>query len=287
MIILCADDFALSDGVSRAIGELCEARRLSAASALVTLPDWPRHAGALQALRPQTAVGLHLNLTLGRPLVSAPSAAHLGLDAAFLPLAKLALRALAGRLDVDAICRECSVQIEAFRNATGALPDFIDGHQHVHVLPVVRNGLLAAITEHDWVERPLVRVPAGGPVSGLKAAAVGVLARGFAGELDKAGLPRNRTFAGFSSFAAGSDYSVELEAALAAATDSDGKGRCHLVMCHPGHVDDGLRQSGDALVERRAEEFAALIAAHDLPARLWQPDRDKSGAINWARAMAQ
>lgn len=285
MIILCGDDFALSDGVSRAIGDLCQARRLSAASALVTAPDWPRHAVEARALRPVAAIGLHLNLTLGRPLVTASRAAHLGPDGAFLPLAKLVLRALAGRLEVDAICRECSCQIQAFRDATGALPDFIDGHQHVHALPIVRDGVLAAIAEHDWLERPLVRVPAGGGARGLKAAAVGTLARGFAGALDKAGLPRNATFAGFSSFAVGSDYHRELEAALAAG--GDGKGHCHLVMCHPGHVDDGLRHSGDALVERRQEEFDALMAARDLPARIWHPERNASGAIDWARAMTQ
>lgn len=285
MIILCGDDFALSDGVSRAIGELCQAGRLSATSALVTTSGWPRQGSELRALRPMAAIGLHLNLTLGRPLVAAPGAAHLERDGTLLPLTRLVLRALAGRLDVDVICRECSVQIEAFRDATGTLPDFIDGHQHVHALPLVRHGLLAAIAEHDWVARPLVRVPAGGARSGFKAATVGALARGFAGELDKAGLPRNRTFSGFSSFALGSDYSHELEAALAVGARDNA--RCHLVMCHPGHVDEGLRQSGDALVDRREEEFAALMAAEDLPARIWHPERNEHGAIDWPRAIAR
>ena len=41
MLILCADDYALTEGVSRAIGELAAARRLSATSVMVTTPHWP------------------------------------------------------------------------------------------------------------------------------------------------------------------------------------------------------------------------------------------------------
>ena len=37
MIILCADDYAMTEGVSRAIGELAAAQRLSATSVLVNL----------------------------------------------------------------------------------------------------------------------------------------------------------------------------------------------------------------------------------------------------------
>ena len=36
MILRCADHYALTEGVSRAIGELAAARRLSATSAIVT-----------------------------------------------------------------------------------------------------------------------------------------------------------------------------------------------------------------------------------------------------------
>ena len=53
MIILCADDYALTEGVSRAIGELAAARRLSATSVLVTSAHWPAGAPRLsRAPRP-------------------------------------------------------------------------------------------------------------------------------------------------------------------------------------------------------------------------------------------
>ncbi|KAB2849833.1 MAG: ChbG/HpnK family deacetylase, partial [Hyphomicrobiaceae bacterium] len=49
-VLLCADDYAISAGVSRGIAELAEARRISAASAIVTLPRWVDDGPALAAL---------------------------------------------------------------------------------------------------------------------------------------------------------------------------------------------------------------------------------------------
>ena len=58
-------------------------------------------------------------------------------------------------------------------------------------------------------------------------------------------------------------------------------------MCHPGYVDAALTASGDALVARRQEEFDVLMAAKNLPARIWQPQRDGDGAIDWLQAMGR
>lgn len=300
MIILCADDFALSDGVSRGIAELCQARRLSATSALVTGDYWPDQAMRLRDLRPTTAIGLHFNLTLGNPILAKRDAPHQSKSGSFLSLGQLVRRALSRRLDIDFLRAECSAQIRAFRDATGALPDFIDGHQHVHALPVVRQSLIAAIQEHAWLQRPLVRLPSarGGGFSiknraALKQGVVEWLVRGFNDDLRSAKLPCNHTFAGFSTFAVGSDYRLELEAALAAAGPQTQRvepaqpARCHLVMCHPGYVDAALTASGDALVARRQEEFDVLMATENLPARIWQPQRDSDGAIDWLQAMGR
>ena len=297
MIILCADDFGLTAGVSRAIAHLCHERRLSAASALVTFDDWPDQAQSLQELRATTAIGLHLNLTLGRPQLPAENATYLDGSGAFLSLTKLIARALTRRLDINQIQLECSAQITAFRNATGYLPDFVDGHQHVHALPVVRQGVLAAIAEQHWLQRPLLRSPLRQPDMGslgltttLKARTADWLARGYDHDLSRAGLPYNDTFAGFSAFSAG-HYADELEAALQSGKSSE-KGtsvqrRCHLVMCHPGYVDDALARSGDPVVEQRQEEFDALMSSDQLPERIWQPVRGQDGAINWFEAIGR
>ena len=78
MIILCADDYALTEGVSRAIGELAAAQRLSATSVLVTSAHWPASAPRLCVHRGHLSVGLHLDLTLGAPLGPMPRLAPAG-----------------------------------------------------------------------------------------------------------------------------------------------------------------------------------------------------------------
>jgi len=298
MIILCADDFGLSDGVSRGIADLCRARRLSATSALVTAKDWPAHATMLRDLRATAAIGLHFNLTLGEPQLASGRATHFDAEGAFFPLGRLVRRALARRLDTSQLRAECSAQIAAFQEAIGALPDFVDGHQHVHALPLVRHAVVAAIDDHAWLQRPLVRLPrtrryglSGTRGAALKEGAVNLLTRGFDDLLHAASLPHNKTFAGFSTFAVGSDYGAELEKALAEGEQPAKRDRealaahCHLVMCHPGYVDEALAASGDPLVGRRREELDALMAADDLPGRIWHPERGSDGAIDWDRAM--
>jgi predicted glycoside hydrolase/deacetylase ChbG (UPF0249 family) len=292
MIVLCADDYGLSAGVSRGIIELGNADRLSAASAMVTFGRWGEDAARFTTLRDDMALGLHLNLTLGQPLVAADGSGHLDEEGGFLAVGKLIRRAafrefrtalnFRAQLDVDAVRAECQAQIAAFRDAVGALPDFIDGHQHVHVLYQIRAALLDAIAGFKWVRPPLIRVPSSdgawlraprnewgkrGVVAGLSA--------GFRRQLEQARFPVNDTFGGFSSFELGTDYSKEL------LTEFDNAGTCHLVMCHPGYVDEELAARGDPLVERRVEELQGLMAIDGLPDRIWHPARTPDGAIDW------
>ena len=71
-VILCADDFAMTRGISEGILALAEANRLSATCAMVNMPHWPSQAAAAVALRDRFALGLHLNLTFGAPLGAMP-----------------------------------------------------------------------------------------------------------------------------------------------------------------------------------------------------------------------
>jgi predicted glycoside hydrolase/deacetylase ChbG (UPF0249 family) len=287
MIILNADDYGLSESVSRGILELCRGRRVSATSAIVTLDRWAADAELLRSVRSTTAVGLHLNLTLGRPLIAHRHAHHIDRQGRLLSIGQLTQRALLGIIDLNDVRAECHAQIETFRNTVGTLPDFIDGHQHVHVLPKIRHALMAAIVEFSWVRPPLIRVPSdartgtgGRRDEWVKRTVVAQLCRGLREELEAEGLPTNETFAGFSSFTLGRDYGAELRQAL------EGGGRCHLVMCHPGYVDAELVASGDPVVERRAEELAGIMSIDGLSERIWHPERTANAAIDWAEVMA-
>ena len=84
-ITLCADDYALSHGVSVGILEALRAGRLSAVSALTNGPRWPALGRDLARGEFDADVGLHLNLTLGAPLEAMPKFAPKG---AFPPVSR-------------------------------------------------------------------------------------------------------------------------------------------------------------------------------------------------------
>ena len=282
VIVLVADDFAISDGVSSGIEQLARQRRISGTSAIVTLPRWRMDGARLAALRSDIAIGLHINLTLGEPLGAMVSLAPAG---DLPPIGTLVARALARRIDGREISAEIARQIDAFAQACGHLPDFVDGHQHVHALPVVRRALLDALQSHFQAaeHKPLVRVPSdrlrshlGRGMAASKAITLSALSAGFADMMRKAGFPTNDGFAGVTSFAAGeADVIADLEVAARA------PGRLHLVMCHPGIPTDELA-SIDPILDRRAAELAVLGRDNALTARMWHPDRAASGErIDW------
>jgi predicted glycoside hydrolase/deacetylase ChbG (UPF0249 family) len=282
MIILCADDYAMTEGVSRAIGELAAARRLSATSVLTTSPHWPGMAPRLLVHRRHLSIGLHLNLTLGRPVGPMPRLAPQGT----LPrLASLTAWSLGGVLDAEEIGAEIGRQLDRFEAELGYPPDHIDGHQHVHVLPGVRRALLREVTSRYRMRPPLLRDPSdrlGAILSrrttAAKALTVAALAMGFASSARKRGLHTNDSFAGFSRFDEREPYADELEQALSAPA-----GR-HLVMCHPGHPDAELA-SLDPVVNRRRMEYEALMADPTLMARIWRPARRSDGApFDWSQS---
>lgn len=272
-IILCADDFAICDGVSSGIEELAAARRLSATGAIVTLPRWPTDGPRLARLADTIAIGLHLNLTLGAPLGAMP---HLAPAGRLPPLGQLVRAAMLGRVDAREVAAEAGRQIGHFRAHTGRDPDFIDGHQHAHALPGVRDGVTTALIEAFPHSKPLVRDPADrrsrilarGAASG-KSLLIALLSTGFGARLRGAGFPTNDGFSGISAFDRSSPFAAELSRFLSH------PGPRHLVMCHPGRADDELARL-DPVTSRREDELSAILSYPGLPDLIWHVDRRAS-----------
>ena len=279
-ILLTADDFGLDDCVSAGIAELAANGRLSAASALVNMPGWPRTLRQIPDLRRRVALGLHLNLTTGNPL--GQLAAHTQ-GAALPPVDYWIRQALSGAIDEFAIGAEFEQQIDRFEAIVGAPPDFIDGHHHVHVLPGIRRALAriirhrfpsAGILVRDPSDRVL-RIAARG-ASVRKALFVTWLARGFARLMSAAGAITNRGFSGFSNFDRKTPYITELHRSLVTPGDF------HILMCHPGLTGaSGCTLQHDD--ERREEEFRAISQSAGLLKQLLQPasSRSAAGSIDW------
>jgi chitin disaccharide deacetylase len=257
---LCADDYALTPGVSRGILKLLEAGRLTAVSVMVTQPGWPHAASELRSHASTADIGLHLNLTLGAPVGATPRLAPGG---EFPALGQLVRSALLRRLPITEVKAEIARQIDAFTEHFRRLPDYVDGHQHVHALPGIRDALVQTLGEQGLAGRLWLRNPADRLRRMLarplpqKALAVAALAAGFRGPAGAAGFALNEGFAGFSDFLADRDYASTFPDYLRS------PGTRHLVMCHPGYSDDALAALDPATSSRETE--LAFLASPQFP----------------------
>ncbi|WP_294536349.1 ChbG/HpnK family deacetylase [uncultured Rhodoblastus sp.] len=254
---LCADDFGLSPAVSDGILQALAAGRLTATSAMTTQGHWPQAARDFRALAPQADLGLHFNLTLGAPLGEMPGFAPGG---AFPAMNAIVPAAWRGGLPRAEIRDELRRQIDAFEDAHGAPPDFVDGHQHVHVLPGIAEDLIAELSRRnlagkiwlrDSADRPR-RIFSRGKHWG-KALTVAALARGFRAKARAAGFVLNDGFSGFSDFDPQGDYAADFVSFLRS------PGTRPLIMCHPGHVDEELARL-DPVTQSRETELAFLLS---------------------------
>lgn len=253
-LTLCADDYGLAPGVGRAIRALIAAGRLQATGCMTSGPYWATEADLLKPLAGQADLGLHLTLTDHTPLGALP---RLAPEGRFPPLGRLMGLALARRLDRIEIAAELERQVDAFEAALGRKPDFLDGHHHVHQLPIVRDVVLDLAARRlgpgGWVrscwESPAAIV--GRRVDPVRAGVISLLGIGLRRRLAAAGIPHNRSFRGVYDLTGRVPYAVLFERFTAA------PGAGTLVMCHPGEVDDELRAC-ERLTDQRAVEYAFL-----------------------------
>jgi predicted glycoside hydrolase/deacetylase ChbG (UPF0249 family) len=254
-IWICADDYGLSPAVSAAIRDLIARRRINATSVMMPAPSFsPAEAAALAAAAGENAaIGLHVTLTAPfRPLTGGFAPTR---DGAFLPLAAMAGRALAHWLRSEDLEIEITRQFAAFHAAFGRAPDFIDGHQHIHVFPQIREALLRVIKDaapHAWLRQCGRSAAARKSLADPKGFVLDALSARLARLAARAGVRTNPAFAGTYSFAPGADFSKLFPGFL------DGLPDGGVVMCHPGKVDDELRRL-DPLTDLREREHAYFL----------------------------
>lgn len=251
-VILCADDYGLSPGVGTAIRALIERGRLTATSCMTVCPFWPEEAPKLKPLADMADVGLHLTLTDQAPLGPMPGLAPKG---TLPPLGLLMRKAYAGMLDAREVGAEVDRQVAAFTAAFGAPPVYIDGHQHVHQLPVVRDAVLGALASLPGAYVRVCREPRRAIVKRGVAVPKTLLIAELGGDLSTraraAGIPANTSFRGVYDFSGRQPFGELMARFLDAPA-----GRT-LVMVHPGIPDEALRKA-DPLVDQRAVEYEYL-----------------------------
>jgi predicted glycoside hydrolase/deacetylase ChbG (UPF0249 family) len=183
----------------------------------------------------------------------------------FLPLDRMFLRGALHGFNVSALCTEIETQLRTFVALFGRAPDFVDGHQHVHVFPQVRDALLAVVREaapNAWVRQcgRVATLPS--RFADRKAWFLDLLSSRFRARADALGIATNPAFAGTYDFTAKTvpEFSELFPSFLSELPPYS------VVMCHPGFVDAELARL-DPLTTQREREYA-YFAGDSFPAVL-------------------
>ncbi|MBL8776578.1 MAG: ChbG/HpnK family deacetylase [Acidimicrobiales bacterium] len=253
-LVVNADDYGLTRGISRAILRAHRGGIVTATSAITVAPAFAATVGWLDDV-PDLSVGLHL-AAVGEdpPLLTAAEVPSLVDRTGRFALSSVALvpRLAVGRVDPADLEREFTAQFEAFC-ATGRRPTHLDTHHNLHLWPMV--GRVVTALAQQW-SVPALRVP-----WSRARTPTGVGVRHFARTLrrraDAAAVWHPDAYFGI-------DESGHLdESALLALLDglSADPGATVELAVHPGEADDGDLARYPWPGARRDAELAALTSA--------------------------
>lgn len=245
-LIINADDFGFSPGVTDGILQCHRAGVLTSTTLMTTMPDRDR-ALELALATPTLGVGIHLCLTQGQALT--PCRRIRNRDGSFpRSLPQLAWRLLRPAAQREAV-EEWAAQVD-YAIRRGLTPTHLDSHKHIHHLPALHAAVMEVAGRFGVRclrcarELPLLR-------GSVPYAVLAGFARRLAQKLPAAHL---RTTDWFFGLATTGRTTLEVWQQLLAALPA-GVGE---VMVHPGYIH-GIGPSETRLLQARLDEQAALL----------------------------
>ena len=204
---------------------------------------WVTGVRALRDVHPdRIGVGLHLDLTWSLEGKHSEQS-----------LSSLIARSYLRLLKPQTARQEIRSQLSRFEDALGRAPAFVDGHRHVHQLPVVREMLVAELAERYGSRSPWIRStrPSGGwSMATAKARVIHSL--GGEALLEHAarhGIAASHCLLGVYGFTGDANaYRARLESWIGECSTGD------VLMCHPSLKDT----PGDPIGAARRNEYAVL-----------------------------
>jgi len=133
-IIVTADDYGMCPSVNSAIEECLAAGTLRATCVMTNMP-FCEDAGFLRRRFQKSSIGIHWNLTQGKPILSTSKIPSLvGHDGLFHPFAMFRQRWLLGKINPSQVEAELRAQAIRFHEIVKEV-DFWNTHENFHVLP--------------------------------------------------------------------------------------------------------------------------------------------------------
>lgn len=263
-VIVNADDFGISRGTNTAVHELARLGAISSTSLMVNMP-FVEDIRDVAADCPELGVGLHVNLSQGKPVCEAGAIPTLvGADGSFLPPLTLAKRALLGRVSMAEVRREVRSQIERARELVGPRLDHWDSHQGTHrfeplagtIMAVCREAGIRAMRSHRHYFASGERTDAAGRLGFSASRGLGlqrVVKEKYYAWLSWRAESAFTVPAGILSVPGGSTVDV-----LRAVAIHGGPPAIVEIPCHPATTVEGL--AGTRLLQARVAEYEYLCS---------------------------
>jgi chitin disaccharide deacetylase len=233
-IIINVDDLGFSPAVNQAVIHLAEKKRIQATS-FMSLGEI--HSDEVVALKQSNIdIGLHFDLT---------GLAEQG------SLKQILLKAYLRQFSAQQLTDLIEQQLDQFEHKIGSIPAFIDGHQHVHQFPQIRQQLLSCIEKRYQQKIPIRNTST--YQQELKAKIIFLLG-GFSlkQQLQQSHWPHNPSFAGIYNFDADVSGLKNLwQMWLEGAPNNS------VIMCHPAKK---IGIWDDEIAEARYREYQWLLS---------------------------
>jgi predicted glycoside hydrolase/deacetylase ChbG (UPF0249 family) len=278
-LILNADDFGLTHGINRAIGELHSAGVLPSTTLMASGAAFD-DAVEIARAHPTLGVGCHVVLTDGTP-VSPPGTIRslLGPDGKNFraSLTGFVEAHLLGRINQDEVARETRAQIEKLQRA-GINITHLDTHKHTHLFPSIASTLLQVAERcgirsirNPFEPRWSLALEQGSRARRVAVRLIGCLRPSFEAHVE-IGDGRVMTTNGTVAISATGELNCSTLGEILRALPSDG---CYELCCHPGYNDSALdcvrtRLRAQRDIEREAllSEIPKLLARTNAPTLL-------------------
>ncbi|MCI0338563.1 MAG: ChbG/HpnK family deacetylase [Acidobacteria bacterium] len=259
-LIVNADDFGLTAGINRAVIDGHTRGIITSATIMANMPAFD-HAVILAKKNPSLGIGLHFNVTQGRPLAEVSRVRSLtnNLGEFLGTSTALARRLFLGRLRVEEVVIELRAQIEKALDA-GLCLTHIDSHKHAHALPQVCAAIIETIKDYGIgaVRSPREDWSPSGQFGSFKLLTQSIGALGLAqlcristSRLSRSGVKTTEAFFGISQTGFWTrQWLRELIEQLPEGVSE--------LMCHPGYVDDQLENVKTRLRQSRMIELQLL-----------------------------